>query len=251
MNKMQWIASLLAALTVLSALSGCGSSAPVSSAPASSAASASSEAAPAASSSAASASSEAAPAASSEAASVEAAPAADGAPKTSKENPTFVSGELPKIAGPVLVTSAGQGGDTEAMDRVLQKAGVEHTLNATASASEVASAKTIFVVVGASMKGLGAAGVSVEQELARAKAALAGASEDAVIICAHIGGEARRGDTSDPFIELVMPLSDALIAVEGGNADGMLTQLADQEGIPYGLAFSIAGSIDIAKDMVQ
>ena len=237
MNKMKWIASLLAALTVLSALSGCGSSAPVSSAPASSAASASSEAAPAVSSS--------------EVASVEAAPAADGAPKTSKENPTFVSGELPKISGPVLVTSAGQGGDTEAMDRVLQKAGIEHTLNATASASEVASAKTIFVVVGASMKGLGAAGVSVEQELARAKAALAGASEDAVIICAHIGGEARRGDTSDPFIELVMPLSDALIAVEGGNADGMLTQLADQEGIPYGLAFSIAGSIDIAKDMVQ
>ncbi|GKH49473.1 hypothetical protein CE91St46_05840 [Eubacteriales bacterium] len=182
---------------------------------------------------------------------MEAAPAADGAPKTSKENPTFVSGELPKISGPVLVTSAGQGGDTEAMDRVLQKAGIEHTLNATASASEVASAKTIFVVVGASMKGLGAAGVSVEQELARAKAALAGASEDAVIICAHIGGEARRGDTSDPFIEMVMPLSDALIAVEGGNADGKLTQLADQEGIPYGLAFSIAGSIDIAKDMAQ
>lgn len=179
------------------------------------------------------------------------APPADGAPKTSKENPTFVSGELPKISGPVLVTSAGQGGDTEAMDRVLQKAGIEHTLNATASASEVASAKTIFVVVGASMKGLGAAGVSVEQELARAKAALAGASEDAVIICAHIGGEARRGDTSDPFIEMVMPLSDALIAVEGGNADGKLTQLADQEGIPYGLAFSIAGSIDIAKDMAQ
>ena len=237
MNKMKWIASLLAALTVLSALSGCGSSAPVSSAPASSAASASSEAAPAVSSS--------------EAASVEAAPAADGAPKTSKENPTFVSGELPKISGPVLVTSAGQGGDTEAMDRVLQKAGIEHTLNATASASEVASAKTIFVVVGASMKGLGAAGVSVEQELARAKAALAGASEDAVIICAHIGGEARRGDTSDPFIEMVMPLSDALIAVEGGNADGKLTQLADQEGIPYELAFSIAGSIDIAKDMAQ
>ena len=237
MNKMKWIASLLAALTVLSALSGCGSSAPVASAPASSAASASSEAAPAVSSS--------------EAASVEAAPAADGAPKTSKENPTFVSGELPKISGPVLVTSAGQGGDTEAMDRVLQKAGIEHTLNATASASEVASAKTIFVVVGASMKGLGAAGVSVEQELARAKAALAGASEDAVIICAHIGGEARRGDTSDPFIEMVMPLSDALIAVEGGNADGKLTQLADQEGIPYGLAFSIAGSIDIAKDMAQ
>ena len=237
MNKMKWIASLLTALTVLSALSGCGSSAPVSSAPASSAASASSEAAPAVSSS--------------EAASVEAAPAADGAPKTSKENPTFVSGELPKISGPVLVTSAGQGGDTEAMDRVLQKAGIEHTLNATASASEVASAKTIFVVVGASMKGLGAAGVSVEQELARAKAALAGASEDAVIICAHIGGEARRGDTSDPFIEMVMPLSDALIAVEGGNADGKLTQLADQEGIPYGLAFSIAGSIDIAKDMAQ
>ena len=237
MNKMKWIASLLAALTVLSALSGCGSSAPVSSAPASSAASAFSEAAPAVSSS--------------EVASVEAAPAADGAPKTSKENPTFVSGELPKISGPVLVTSAGQGGDTEAMDRVLQKAGIEHTLNATASASEVASAKTIFVVVGASMKGLGAAGVSVEQELARAKAALAGASEDAVIICAHIGGEARRGDTSDPFIEMVMPLSDALIAVEGGNADGKLTQLADQEGIPYGLAFSIAGSIDIAKDMAQ
>ena len=83
------------------------------------------------------------------------------------------------------------------------------------------------------------------------QAQLLSVPEDAVIICAHIGGEARRGDTSDPFIEMVMPLSDALIAVEGGNADGKLTQLADQEGIPYGLAFSIAGSIDIAKDMAQ
>lgn len=224
MSKIKLTAFLMAALLTLSTLAGCGG------APASSSGSA-----PASAS------------ASSESASVAAVD--DGATKTSKGNPIYISGEMPKIIGAVLVTSAGQGGDTQAMDTVLTKAGIEHTINSTATAADVAAAKTIFVVVGASMKGLGAAGVSVEQEIARAKAMLAGASDDAVIICAHIGGDARRGETSDPFIDLVLPESDALLAVETGNADGKLTKMAQENNMPYTLLYTIASGISAVKDM--
>lgn len=140
--------------------------------------------------------------------------------------------------------------DADSMGVVLKKAGVEYTLNPTASASEIAAAKTVIVVVGVSTKGLGAAGVSVEEELARSKAALASIPEGTTVICAHIGGDARRGESSDPFIELVMPLSDALFAVETGNADGLLTKLADESKIPYSLSFSLQTSVDIAKGMM-
>ena len=237
MKKIKSIAFVLAVVMMLSALCACGGSAP-----------AASSAAPAAASSTAPAPSSApAEPASSE-------PAAESKssysyPQTSKENPIFISGEMPKIEGPVLVTSAGQSADTNAMDSILKKAGIDHTTNITASASDIASAKTIFVAVGASMKGLGAAGISVEQELDRAKKALEGAADNATVICVHIGGEARRGDTSDPFIDLVMPMSDALIAVEGGNADGKLTDMANEAGIPYGIGFAIQNCIQIAKDM--
>lgn len=237
MKKIKLISSVLAAAMLLSAFCGCGK-----------AAGAASSAAPAPSSAAVASSSAAAaePASSEPAAETE---SSYSYPKTDKENPIFISGELPKIEGPVLVTSAGQSADTNAMDSILKKAGIEHTTEITASAADIASAKTIFVAVGASMKGLGAAGISVEQELDRAKQALSGVAEDAVVICVHIGGEARRGDTSDPFIDLVMPMSDALIAVEGGNTDEKLTNMAKEADIPYGIGFAIQNCIQIAKDM--
>ncbi len=235
---MKIIASVLAVCIMMCSLCACGGSAPASSAaPAA-------PAAPASSAAPAPASSEAAPASS------EAAPVDDGAPKTSADSPVYYSADLPKIEGPVLVTSAGQTADTNAVGTILERSGVEYTLNVSATKDEVAAAKTIFVAVGASMKGLGAAGVSVEQELARAKEALAAASDDAIIICCHTGGEARRGDTSDPFIDLVVPMSDALIAVEAGNNDGKLTTLANEAGIPYALFFALRDGMTVVKSMI-
>ena len=123
MKKIKSIAFVLAVVMMLSALCACGGSAP-----------AASSAAPAAASSTAPAPSSApAEPASSE-------PAAESKssysyPQTGKENPIFISGEMPKIEGPVLVTSAGQSADTNAMDSILKKAGIDHTTNITASAS--------------------------------------------------------------------------------------------------------------------
>ncbi len=231
MSKIKMTTILMSALLALGTLAGCGAS--------NSSAASAVVSAPVPASSVPTSSSEA-----------DSAPTADdGLPKTSKGNPIYISGALPKITGPVLVTSAGQGGDTQAMDTVLTKSGIEHTINLTATAADIAAAKTVFVVVGASMKGLGAAGVSMEQELARAKAMLTGASDDVAIVCVHIGGDARRGDTSDPFIDLVLPESDALLAVEGGNADGKLTRLAQENNVPYALIYAIASGIDAVKDM--
>ena len=48
----------------------------------------------------------------------------------------------------------------------------------------------------------------------------------------HIGGEARRGKLSAPFIEGVAPRCDQLIVTEDGNKDGYFTTLAKEKQIP-------------------
>jgi len=95
-------------------------------------------------------------------------------------------------------------------------------------------------VIGGSSKGLGAAGISADAELERAKALLAEAKKRGMkIIALHIGGEARRGELSDRFIEAAVPLCDYCIIVEEGNKDGLFTKLCGSK-IPLDIVQKIA-----------
>ncbi len=45
------------------------------------------------------------------------------------------------------------------------------------------------------------------------------------VLVMHVGGEGRRGDLSDLFIEAATPLGDRVIVVKSGNGDGLFAKL--------------------------
>jgi len=136
---------------------------------------------------------------------------------------------------PAFLTSAGQSADIEMVKVLLDRAKLEYKADALAKsgALKAAGTKTLLIAIGGSSKGLGAAGVSLEAELARVKDVIAEAKKLGIkIIGIHVGGEARRGELSDGFIEAIVPLCDYVIVVSEGNKDGLFTKLCAQAKIP-------------------
>ena len=142
---------------------------------------------------------------------------------------------------PILVTSGGQSADYQMIGTVMGKLGMDYTLNNLATSADLGDAKTLVVVVGGSSKGLGAAGIDADGELARLDELIKGAKDAGLsIIAMHTGGEARRGDLSDKFIAPVFEQADYAIVVSGGNADGLMTDICAGAGIPVDVIDSIS-----------
>jgi hypothetical protein len=98
-------------------------------------------------------------------------------------------------------------------------------------AKEMGGAKSLIIIMGGSGKGLGSAGVNIQDEMKRAEAILAEAAKQKLkIVGIHSGGEDRRGEVSNKMIALVAPgpLHDRR---EDGNKDGLFTKLAEQHKI--------------------
>ena len=134
---------------------------------------------------------------------------------------------------PAVLTSAGQSADVNMVKALLKKVGVEAEMDKAITADKLGSAKTLVVAIGGSSKGLGAAGIKPEAEIDRVEKLIAGAKASGVkVLGLHVGGEARRGDLSDRFINSAAPLCDALIVVEDGNKDGLFTNISKDKNIP-------------------
>lgn len=134
---------------------------------------------------------------------------------------------------PVLLTSVGQSADAEMVKSILNKLGVNFTLEGLATPDDLGDAKTLILAVGGSSKGLGAAGIDADQELARVQELIDAADAAGMtVIAMHIGGDARRGELSDKFIEPSFAKADYALVVASGNTDGMMTNLAAQYSIP-------------------
>jgi hypothetical protein len=148
----------------------------------------------------------------------------------------------PKAQAPVLVTSCGQSPGPLKLTVFLKKLGIEYDYKADATDRDVASKKykTLIIVTGASLKGMGAAGVSMKDELARTAAVIDAAKKGGVLLIgAHIEGMARRsqgaeaGDNSDEqSIDAVCPRSQALLIRKDGDEDGRFTAIAKKANIP-------------------
>jgi hypothetical protein len=148
---------------------------------------------------------------------------------------------------PVLVTSCGQSNGPTTIKIVLQRLkmafdieplATPETLQAKAKAGT--PYKSLIITMGASLKGMGAAGIEIEDELARAAALIAEARKLGVkIIGAHTEGMKRRaqgaaaGDTTDEqSIDAVAPYANILVVLKEGNADGRFTAISQAKGIP-------------------
>jgi len=148
----------------------------------------------------------------------------------------------PKAQAPVLVTSCGQSPGPLKLTVFLKRLGIEYDYKTDATDKDIATKKykTVIVVTGASLKGMGAAGVSMKDELVRTAALLDAAKKQGVLIVgSHIEGMARRaqgaeaGDNSDEqSIDAVCPRSQVLLIRKDGDEDGRFTAIAKKQNIP-------------------
>ena len=147
-----------------------------------------------------------------------------------------------KSSPPILVASCGQSTAPDTLNAILRKVAVPYDVVAAATAKDLAAKpyKTLIVTMGASLKGMGAAGVSIDDELKRTTDLIAAAKKAGIkIIGAHIEGMSRRsqgaeaGDTTDEqSIDLVAPNSDLLFIRKDGNSDNRFTIIATAKKIP-------------------
>jgi hypothetical protein len=171
---------------------------------------------------------------------------AAGAAQQKGAAPAAVSG--PRASLPVLVTSCGQSpgpvqfqiflGTRLKMDFVYKLDATAADLNGKSPGGQ--PIKSLIIVTGASLKGMGAAGVSIDDEISRIKALIASAKKlNIKVIGAHIEGMARRaqgadpGDNSDELtIDAVCPSAALLLVKKEGDGDGRFTTISKSKGIP-------------------
>jgi len=136
---------------------------------------------------------------------------------------------------PALLTSVGQSADIEMVRVLLTRAGEPFRAEPLVLADGLTPEDmTLILVIGGSAKGLGAAGISADDELERTRALIDQAREMGMsIIAVHVGGDARRGALSDRFINFAVPVADYVIVVSAGNADGLFSDLTEQAGISF------------------
>jgi hypothetical protein len=148
---------------------------------------------------------------------------------------------------PVLLTSCGQSPGPARVKFFLNRLELEHEFLEQATAQDLIDrqeagtpVKAVIIVTGASLKGMGAAGVSIDDELERTAALIAEAKRQGItIIGAHVEGMSRRaqgaepGDNSDELsIDAVCPESDLMIVRQDGNEDRRFSIISENENIP-------------------
>ena len=146
---------------------------------------------------------------------------------------------------PAILTSIGQSADVDIANTLCSKAGIEVTMNKSITGDELPDdCKTLILAVGGSSKGLGAAGIDADQELARTDALIAAAKEKGITILAlHTGGSARRGTLSDSFINPAFEGCNAAIVVSEGDADGLMSGILAKNGTPATYIENTAGAL--------
>jgi hypothetical protein len=146
-----------------------------------------------------------------------------------------------KFEQPVLISSAGQSADVKLVKMLAQREGLNATTVLMARSSDLTGVKTLIIVPGFSSKGLGAAGVSQQEEYDRVQALVKAANELKIpIVMLHIGGNARRKGQSDSFNKLVAENSKYMIVVRQGDEDGFFTAISKEKNIPLILVDKIA-----------
>lgn len=143
--------------------------------------------------------------------------------------------EAGMFEGPILLTSVGQSADVNIVGTLLKKIGLEARLAPVVEAPELEGYNTLILAIGGSSKGLGAAGIDENQELARVTALIDAAKEKGVkILSIHIGGQARRGVLSDLFIPDAIKVADAAIIKEDGDSFGdlVISDMLKENGTP-------------------
>lgn len=142
---------------------------------------------------------------------------------------------------PVLITSAGQSADVKLVNLLASREKLDVTVIPGATSDDLEKMKTLVIVPGFSSKGLGAAGISQEDEMLRVSKLVTAANNAKIpVVLVHIGGNARRRGQSDAFNELGAKNAKYMIVVAQGNEDNFFTDIATANDIPLKLVNSIS-----------
>lgn len=188
----------------------------------------------------------------------------------------FAGQAVPKAGLPVLTTSAGQSTDVTTVNIVLDEAGIAYdycdvptpemvadgvglggresgpgfhveSLTDTAKYPAGTPYKAVIFAIGASLKGMGASGLTLDSEEARLKKLIEYCKSKKIFVMAvHIGGESKRGPAgsdNERMIDAVAPLADYIVVTKESNKDGRFTKLAQAGKVPI-------TEIDYALDLV-
>lgn len=140
----------------------------------------------------------------------------------------------PLFEQPLLITSAGQNAEILMVSVLAKRAGLDSKLSKIASPKDLENMKTIALVLGASSKGLGAAGLDLAKEKERVNLLIEEAQKKNIhLLCLHLGGEARRGPLSDELISAFLPFAKMAIVVKSGNKDGFLSGICEKHYIAF------------------
>lgn len=143
---------------------------------------------------------------------------------------------LPKAKTPMLITTAGQGPGGEIVNVLAKRNKIEGRLVSRATVEYLGNNKTLIVVLSSSLKGMGAAGVSLNDEFKRLDKLITEAEKrDILIIGAHLEGETRRGGYDEDIIKKIAPRMEYLIVRKDGNSDGIFDKISKSNNIPLHL----------------
>ena len=147
-------------------------------------------------------------------------------------SPAAAQKQQVKLEQPVLLTSCGQSPGPLKIKVFFGRLGIDYVYNVQAAAGDIIAKKkegkpfkSLIIVVGASLKGMGAAKVSIEEEIDRTKKLIAEARKQGMkVVGSHVEGMERRaqgaapGDNSDEqSIDAVCPQSDIMVVRKAGD----------------------------------
>jgi len=169
-----------------------------------------------------------------------------------------VSGAAPvKGQQPLLITNAGQGPGAKMARLLVQRTGAvaEFDYNAEPQPADLKAKpfKTLMVVLGSTAKGLGASGITIDQEIERLNAMIAEAKKLKLqIVCVLLEGKTRRGKpggADERCIDAIAPFASYLVVKKDGNEDGRFDAIAKKTGAPLTFIDDAVDFGDVVKAM--
>jgi len=169
-----------------------------------------------------------------------------------------VSGAAPvKGQTPLLITNAGQGPGAKMSRLLLQRTGVVSDFDYLAEPQpadlKARPYKTLMVVLGSTAKGLGASGITIDQEIDRLNAMIAEATKLKLqIVAVLLEGKSRRGKpggADERCIDAIAPFANYLVVKKDGNEDGRFDAIAKKSGAPLTIIDDALDFSEVVKAM--
>ena len=171
-----------------------------------------------------------------------------------------VSGAAP-VRGklPLLITNAGQGPGAKMARLLVQRTGVitDFDYNAEPKPADLRARpfQTLMIVLGSTAKGLGASGITIDQEIERLNAMIVEARRLKMqIVCVLLEGKARRGKpggADERCIDAIAPFADYLVVKKDGNEDGRFDVVSRKTKAPLTFIDDAIDFADVVKVMYR